>query len=584
MKYYLSAMEERLSDDQKEMLKLIYEPQTVGVPLEDARKSMCILPDGEIRVYGFMYGDNRPYKESDNFLKPAYISSIDCGLSWSPHYSKGNMGSCTYIPEKNFFINAYSSQDKENAGTFVKISLIGPEDPAPREIKISDSCYFDMFLPQISEYSNKIWFSAQRKNDEGRCIPAFIFSDDFGESWTIKELALPDKPEVFYPHKDVRWNHGSGTEPYVAELSKSKMMMIIRTPTDFFYQSFSYDGGDTWTYMEPSVFHGTDTTAYLLKLSDGRTVAFWNNTQPLSEIRHDSQGLLKGDAEWVSSGRGEDAFTNRDANHAAITEDLGESWIGFRELHLNSVRNNSDFRYIGRKYSLDKSVHQFQAYELPYGKILVAMGQNAVSRKLIIFDINWLYENSRKETFIDGLLSVSTQVYLKSTSGCTASFGNGHCSWNRTNGAVMMPDPEGRPIDCVLISKYHDDRLLNDIQGVVWNFPASKQGEVYAEIKIIEKRVRISLSDRWFNPCDEYAGALSQFTFELDNNDIGNSFNKITIKYDTDTGISKVYNSSRLLFNVKINGNAKCGLSYIIIQCATDGDSKGAYLRSLEKN
>ena len=48
----LKAMEARLTDEQKEMLKAIREPVVVAVPLEDSRRDICVLPDGEIRSYG----------------------------------------------------------------------------------------------------------------------------------------------------------------------------------------------------------------------------------------------------------------------------------------------------------------------------------------------------------------------------------------------------------------------------------------------------------------------------------------------------------------------------------------------------
>ena len=43
-------------------------------------------------------------------------------------------------------------------------------------------------------------------------------------------------------------------------------------------------------------------------------------------------------------GRAETVFTNRDALHAAISEDDGKTWIGFREVALDPIRNRADFR------------------------------------------------------------------------------------------------------------------------------------------------------------------------------------------------------------------------------------------------
>lgn len=569
---YLKVLEQRLDDEQKEILKSIYEPTIVGVPLCDSRRHICVMPDGELRSYGFEGG-------SHDGTQIIYSSSYDCGLSWThARKCKGKYGPYAYFAEKEIFITTTADAD----GTYAYISKTGSDDISPKAVKISDHAYACMFLPQMSEYSNRIWVTGQRPGKGDFSVPAFIYTDDFGESWHVVELPICPVHELVYPHKDMRWYIHSGSEPHVAEISKEKMMMILRTSTDYFYESFSYDGGETWSEMQPSPFYGTNTTAYLLKMSDGRCVTFWNNTKPLPELRHDKQ--MPPLPESIVTGYWEDVFTNRDASHIAVSDDGGESWKGFRELYLNPIRNASDFRYHGKKFtSNDKSVHQFQALELPYGKVLVSVGQNVTCYKLMIFDVNWLYETERKETFINGLSNVSTQVYLKSIPGSTSIYGNGHCAWNRTNGAVMMPDPDGGYLETVLISKHHDERLFNDVQGVVWNFPASKKGEVTADIKLMEKRVRISLADRWYNPCDENLLILANFSFELDLDDIDSKFTKINIKYDTEKGMAEVFADERFLFKVKMTGEVPVGISYIIVQCATDGDSKGVYLRLLEK-
>ena len=520
MNDYLQAMEARMSEDQKNMLKRIYEPTVVATPLNDAGLDTCILPDGEIRSYGYLDGRYR----GDVAI---YLSSVDGGVSWTKHFAKGTMNACTYIPERKIYIKQDFIEEEDLFGTFAYISTIGPDDTNPRLVKISDEIYQHCSLPQKSEFTDRIWFMAERRTPppELYAFPVFIYSDDFGETWTAYEMEKTERPDRFYPNKGEIWR--SGTEPYAIELSKNKMMALIRTPMDFQYQAFSYDGGTTWTEQEPSVFHGSNTNPHMLKLSDGRSIVFWNNTQGLPELRHEKQ--MPPLPEVYSDGTGEDVFTNRDVNHAAITDDAGETWIGFREVLRSAVRNNADFRQISDiPLKTDKGVHQYQAYELPFGKVLLHTGQSIPARKLVIFDANWLYEKEAKEHFELGLRNVSTQVYLKSISGSYAGL-NGHCAWNRTNGAVMMPNPDGGYSESVLISKHHDERLFNDIQGVVWNFPASKTGTVMAEIKLMEKRVRFSLSDRWFNPCDEYCGELSQFSFELDTDDLDPVFTKVYI-------------------------------------------------------
>ncbi len=574
---YLNRLENRLNDDQKDILKHIYEPTVVGTPLNDSRRDICILPDGEIRSYGKLYANSHIGQDGQT----AYLSSTDCGLTWQIKYSKGKMNACTYFEKAGVFLTACDYHNNNAGilkGLYVYRSTIGPDDPNPEVMKLSDNEMFgESYLPKKSRFSDRIWFTSQICS-----TPYFFYSDDFGKTWERREVKNPHNFEIVFPHKGLRWCMGSGTEPNAVEIGENKLMMILRTPMDCFYKSYSYDGGDTWTDPEPSEFYGTNTTAYLLNLSDGRVINFWNNTKPLSQP---NLKAIPDSQDYVIDGIGENAFTNRDVAHAAISDDGGKTFKGYREIILNPVRNNADFRYTGGvKHSLDKSVHQFQAFELPFNKILVSAGQNIVSRRLIIFDIDWLYENARKEDFLCGIGDITSHTYIKSVSGChCGEVGNGHCAWNRTYSAYPVPDPEGSFAEVLSVSKHHDDRLLNDIGGMCWNFPLAKQGRVGVEIKIAEKQARFILTDRWYNTCDPYAAVQSPFWFELDNIDVGDGYAKVDIDFDTEMGMATVFIKGVFLCKVKMTNACPTGLCYLIMQCATDGDSEGFYLKSLNK-
>lgn len=574
---YLKKLENRLNDDQKDILSHIYEPVVVATPLNDSRRDVMIMPDGEIRSYGKLYASRHMGQDGIT----AYLSSVDCGLTWQIKYSKGKMNACTYFEKADVYVTAcdfHNNNDGITKGLYVYRSEIGPDDPNPEVIELSeDEMFHDTFLPKKSVYSDRIWFTSQRGSD-----PYFFYSDDYGKTWERRAIKNPHNFEIVFPHKGLRWCKGSGTEPNAVEIGENTLMMIIRTPMDCFYKSYSYDGGDTWTDPKPSEFYGTDTTAYLLTLSDGRVINFWNNTKPLDQPHLKA---IPTSQNFVISGNGENAFTNRDAAHAAISDDGGKTFKGYREIILNPVRNNSDFRYTGGvKHSADKSVHQFQAFELPFNKVLVSAGQNIVSRRLIIFDIDWLYETTRKEDFLCGLGNVTTHTYLKSVSGSHyGEVGNGHCSWNRTYSAYPVPDSEGGFAEVLSVSKHHDDRLVNDIGGMCWNFPLAKKGRVSVKIKIAEKQARVILTDRWYNTCDPYAAAHSPFWFDLEKQDVGDGYANVDIDFDTEIGMASVSINDVFLCKVRMTNDCPTGLCYLIMQCATDGDSEGFYLKTLEK-
>lgn len=575
---YLEAIKSNLNQDSLDMLKRIYEPTVVATPLSDSRRDLCVLPNGEIRSYGKLYTKHIIERGG----QMAYLSSTDCGLSWKVNYSHGKMNSCTYIDEADIYLascDGYNNNDGFDNGLYVYRSKIGPDDADPEIIKVGEGNFYDSFLPVKSVFNNRVWFTSQKESN-----PYFFYSDDYGKSWITREIKKPGEFEIEFPHKGLRWCKGSGTEPYVAEVEENHLMMLLRNPMDCFYMSHSYDNGDTWSDPEPTNFYGTNTTAFLLRLESGKILSFWNNTKPLYQP---NLKAIETSKPGVIDGKGENGFTNRDVAHVAVSDDCGKTFKGYRELILNAVRNNADFRYTGGiKYSADKSVHQFQAFELPYNKVLVSVGQNIVSRRLIIFDLDWLYENSRTEDFLEGVKNITSHTYLKSVSGSRwqeKGVGNGHCAYNRTYSAYLMPSPEGDFSEVLSISKNNDDRRINDISGMCWNFPLSKKGRVSVTIKIEEKQARFILSDRWYNTCDAYVTYDAPFFFDLDVLDTGTQFCNVDIDFDTEKGRAEVYINGEFIFKVKMKNPCAVGLSYLIMQCATDGESKGFYLKNLRK-
>jgi len=103
-------------------------------------------------------------------------------------------------------------------------------------------------------------------------------------------------------------------------------------------------------------------------------------------------------------------------------------------------------------------------------------------------------------------------------------------------------------------------------------------------IKIAEKQARFILTDRWYNTCDPYAAVQSPFWFELDALDVGEGYAKVDVDFDVCSSIASVSVNDEPLFKVKMTSECTVGISYLILQCATDGDSKGFYIKTLEKN
>lgn len=415
---------------------------------------------------------------------------------------------------------------------------------------------------------------------ERRQHPMVLWSDDDGHQWHTSILPAGPTHEPVWPHKGVRWqNHGC--EPTVVELSTGRLWMIFRTSTDTHYESFSDDGGETWTTPGPSRFYGTITMPTLFRLSDGRILFFWCNTTPLPELDHDQQPELD---KWERDGWGEDFFTNRDAFHAAISEDDGKTWKGFREVRLSPIRNNADYRSLGgNEATLDKSMHQSQAVELPTGHVLVSHGQHPMCRRIVIFHPDWLYEQERSEDFRYGLSNVSSFQYVKSIAGNFRSR-SGHCCYNRIPGPLLLPSPDGERREVLHLSVRGDDRLVHQAQGVVWNFPAALAGELKVELRLVKGTagVRICLNDRWFNPVDPVVSHFAVYTVQIDPSNCPPDTWQTLIFRWTDARSA----AARLILGdqeqtLPLNAPSIHGLSYLHIQTlAPEKDKAGVYVRS----
>ncbi|MBN2292513.1 MAG: exo-alpha-sialidase, partial [Pirellulales bacterium] len=364
-------------------LRRIYAPQVVGVPPEDACRGLTVMPDGEIRHYGF--------RHNDGAVEPIYISSRDCGLSWREVAVKGESAAAMVrSPWSGDFLTILSKaapptshsmaaatilESIDGEGCFAVRSSQGPEGPFTHSF-VASHVEFLPRLPLPLRHRKRWVQPIQRRTKEVR-QPGVLLSDDDGVTW--REVLLPSPPphRAEWPHEGVRWQN-YGCEPTVIELLDGKLWMLIRTSQDNHYESFSEDAGESWTKPVPSRFYATNTMPLLFRMSDNRLLAIWNNSTPLPELNHDNQPELRA---WERAGIGEDFFTNRDVLHAAISADDGRTWRGFRELYRNDRRNDVDFRTSGgSNHCIDKSIHQSQAVELPEGKILLAFGQHPLCR------------------------------------------------------------------------------------------------------------------------------------------------------------------------------------------------------------
>jgi hypothetical protein len=198
-----------------------------------------------------------------------------------------------------------------------------------------------------------------------------LYSDDKGSTWKKSTNSL--KVEID-PAQVSRYG---AVEPNAIELNDGRVWMLIRTNKGYLYESYSTDGGRSWSEATQSAFISSDSPASTIRLSDGRIVLFLNSDQRYDDKRSYANG-------------------GREALHAAISSDEGKSWKGFREV-LVSPPSKPILRG-------DRGTAYPSPVQLTNGKILFASGQGEES-SIAAFDPNWLLENNQQDDASEPLLN-----------------------------------------------------------------------------------------------------------------------------------------------------------------------------------
>ena len=141
----------------------------------------------------------------------------------------------------------------------------------------------------------------------GRWVVCSFVSADDGRTWQRSNLI----------DLGGHGHHDGAIEPTVAELSDGRLLILIRTNLDRFWQAFSDDGGRTWRTIQPSPLDASSAPGYLLRLQSGRLLLVWNRLHP--------EG-----GSWPKSAPGPAAEMGaswyREELSAAFSEDDGATW------------------------------------------------------------------------------------------------------------------------------------------------------------------------------------------------------------------------------------------------------------------
>jgi len=185
-------------------------------------------------------------------------------------------------------------------------SLDGGRTWGPRQ-RLLDG-YNANFFSLIETRAGRLLFAIHHLvPDPGRWVVCSFGSDDDGLTWRRSNwLDLGG-----------HGHHDGATEPTLAELGDGRILMLIRTNLDRFWEALSEDGGRTWRTIRPSSIDASSSPGCLRRLASGRLLLVWNRLNPEGRVWDKTPGGQASEfpASW-----------HREELSAMLSDDDGLTW------------------------------------------------------------------------------------------------------------------------------------------------------------------------------------------------------------------------------------------------------------------
>ncbi len=227
--------------------------------------TLALAPSGELLLAWYAGSWEGHW---DNVILMA--RSRDEGLSWSsPEVIHDTPGRPDRDPEIAFigktlylwcnsciFITQTASLDEGHTwGEPVEVGGFAAENVAscePFRLSSGRLCFPASYIPEYKPTTNYY-------------RPAVLLSDDEARVWRWHTIPMPEGVE--------------GLEPTVVELGDHSLLALMRAPGGWAYESWSYDGGLTWSLAVASTLPNPGSNHDLLRLANGE-LSYWYNPSP----------------------------------------------------------------------------------------------------------------------------------------------------------------------------------------------------------------------------------------------------------------------------------------------------------------
>ena len=136
--------------------------------------------------------------------------------------------------------------------------------------KILDG-YCGALINMIETRGGKIVVAVQiLQYNPGRHETCIYVSSDQGRTWKRSNIV----------DLGGHGHHGGAYEGTVVELGDGRLLMLLRTNWDRFWEVFSSDEGQSWRVIRPSEIDASSAPGCLARLASGRLVLLWNRLYP----------------------------------------------------------------------------------------------------------------------------------------------------------------------------------------------------------------------------------------------------------------------------------------------------------------
>ena len=381
----------------------------------------------------------------------------------------------------------------------------------------------------------------------GLNISTVVYSDDNGDTWYQSDAKITSPTYKGYPGN----NYGA-VEPGIVELAEnSHLYMIMRTQTGLLYESYSSDNGTNWTPATASRFYSFNGPPLITNLPNNRIFMVWNNS--------DNAPTYKGQI----------VYGGRDAIHAAISEDYGKTWKGFREIHRDPLRNESPPKTGDRGTAYANSPIGVES------KVMLITGMGENRRHIVSVDPDWLTAKHHESDFSKGL---DEWTIFK-------QFGPVIYYWrDRCIGPRLVEHPSKNGVNVLHIRRPDE----NHGDGAIWNFPNGQSGKLSLHILLNEGfgGGSISLTDRFFNPTDDHGERLAMFSLPIsEKGQLGQGpgisigqWHTIDFIWDIDNKTCTVINDGKQALIMTQRNETLNGLSYLRLRSKSPVVDTAGYL------